>query len=188
MKFLSLYPDAEVMQIPDIVLFTCAEDYGVLPQKRFGVLFCFRSDKEAQMTEENRVFLQQTIASLGKKILYTDTNVENDGICTINRLLLVSTKLTEFASAELVITDRLHGMIFSAISGTPCLAFGNNNYKVSESYKWIKDLPYMKFCPEITCSSENIRELLNMKNCKYDKSILQPYYKKIQDKLLEEFS
>lgn len=38
----------------------------------------------------------------------------------------------------MVITDRLHGMIFCYITNTPCLVFQNNIYKVRETYEWIK--------------------------------------------------
>lgn len=44
----------------------------------------------------------------------------------------------------MVITDRLHGMIFAAITGTPCIAFDNISKKVSGVYKWIESLEYIK--------------------------------------------
>ena len=49
--------------------------------------------------------------------------------------LYVYNKLTEFASARLVITDRLHGLIFSAITNTPCIAFDNLSGKVHGTYR-----------------------------------------------------
>ena len=48
-----------------------------------------------------------------------------DDYCKENREQLLKQKIEEFQSAELVITDRLHGMIFSVITGTPCIAFDN---------------------------------------------------------------
>ncbi len=48
------------------------------------------------------------------EIKYTDTQM--DDYCKENREQLLKQKIEEFQSAELVITDRLHGMIFSVIT------------------------------------------------------------------------
>ena len=53
--------------------------------------------------------------------------------------------MQEFCDAKLVITDRLHGMIFAAISETPCIVFSNYNHKVGGTYEWIKQLPYIRY-------------------------------------------
>ena len=53
----------------------------------------------------------------------------------------VLSKLEEFSSAELVITDRLHGMIFCAVTGTPCIVINSKSPKVRGCYQWICDLP-----------------------------------------------
>ena len=47
-----------------------------------------------------------------------------------NRVEIIMDKFKDFQKSELVITDRLHGMVFCAISGTPCIVFGNYNQKV----------------------------------------------------------
>ena len=59
-------------------------------------------------------------------------------------------KWEEFKHARLVITDRLHGMIFSAITGTPCVALNNSNGKVGFEYEWLKNLPYIGFVDDST--------------------------------------
>ena len=43
-------------------------------------------------------------------------------------------RLKAFASYDFVITDRLHGMIFSYICGTPCILFDNKTHKISGVY------------------------------------------------------
>ena len=59
-------------------------------------------------------------------------------------LIIFHTKRDKFSKAELVITDRLHGMIFSVITKTPCLVFDNKNHKISETYTaWLKDCNYI---------------------------------------------
>ena len=47
-------------------------------------------------------------------------------------------KLKEFAECETVVTDRLHGMIFSYITSTPCLAVSNSTGKSLYAYNdWL---------------------------------------------------
>jgi len=47
--------------------------------------------------------------------------------------------LNDFSSSKLVVTDRLHGMVFAALAGTPCVVMGNCNYKVKGIYNWIEN-------------------------------------------------
>ena len=51
----------------------------------------------------------------------------------------------QIAESELMITDRLHGMIFSYTSGTKCIAFDNLSKKVSGvQSKWLEDKSAVK--------------------------------------------
>lgn len=69
---------------------------------------------------------------------------------------LVNNKLCEFASSKLVITDRLHGMIFSVVTGTPAIVFDNSNHKIKHAYKdWLSDVPYIYFADE----NSNLNEI-----------------------------
>ena len=62
----------------------------------------------------------------------------------------VKNKLEQFKKAKLIITDRLHGMIFATITATPCIAFGNSNGKVKNVYGWLKHNEYIKYVYIIT--------------------------------------
>ena len=79
---------------------------------------CLRSDKESVMNHQNVDEIESFLKDRISEIRYTDTQMDN--YCKENRELLLKQKIKEFQSAELVITDRLHGMIFAAITGTPC--------------------------------------------------------------------
>ena len=44
-----------------------------------------------------------------------------------------------------MITDRLHGMIFAAITGTPCVVLQNNNHKIKATYEsWLRPLKHIR--------------------------------------------
>ena len=52
-------------------------------------------------------------------VRYTDTVVPGE-IIPKERRNAIKKKIEQFASVQLVVTDRLHGMVFAAIAGTPC--------------------------------------------------------------------
>ena len=95
----------------------------------------------------------------------------------------VSKQLKIISEHELVITDRLHGMIFSVITKTSCIAIKNNNYKISSSYEWFKNLEYIKMIRDNDLN-EFIKLIQYFKNKNtqnvYDKKIFQYYYNKIR--------
>ena len=100
---------------------------------------------------------------------YSGQKVKGLIFCSrIDESVALSNKFTEFNRAKLVITDRLHGMIFAAITETPCVVFGSYTHKIVESYKWLKDLEYIKFCEDINDFEEKIDEVVSAKNKKYD--------------------
>ena len=92
-------------------------------------------------------------------------------------------KYIKFRECELVITDRIHGMIFAAITGTPCIAMSNYNHKVKGTYKWIEPLEYIKFAENINDIPKLIDELKKFKDIKYDNKFLMKYYNKIIEEI-----
>ena len=48
--------------------------------------------------------------------------------------------LKKFAKAKIVVTDRLHGMIFTIITNTPCIAINNLSGKVKGVYDTLSDI------------------------------------------------
>lgn len=129
--------------VPDIVT---SYKYNSSQKNRDGILLCFRSDIEKVLDESE---IDVVISTINKKypdsnIAFTDTVIDGQ-IDISKRADIVKSKLDEFAQSKLVVTDRLHGMIFAAITSTPCIAFGNSNGKVEGVYKWICDNKYVRF-------------------------------------------
>lgn len=67
--------------------------------------------------------------------------------------------LNHISEMELLITDRLHGMIFGFITGTPTIALSNNNPKIRESYKWIESCPYVSFIADVRDLPETLDKM-----------------------------
>lgn len=158
------YPNCDVILTPDIVLSMNKLDN---PYKREGITFCFRRDAEKVLTPEEEKYIINECKKISDKVFYTDMMSER-AVTKENRVDIIMDKFKDFQKSELVITDRLHGMVFCAISGTPCIVFGNYNQKVKGTYEWIKDLPYIKYIDNVSDIKLCLDELMKIKDSNFD--------------------
>jgi pyruvyl transferase EpsI len=157
------FPNVKCLLCPDIVFYIsniCTS------RTREGVLLCLRNDLEKTMSESFTGSITNILKSSNLKYKY-ETTILNKSVSPKTRNHELHRKWKIFSASRLVITDRLHAMIFSAITGTPCLAFDNKSKKVSGSYKWIEDVPYIKFAEDLRQAQELISELYSLENCTY---------------------
>lgn len=159
----------KVILTPDIVLYLnkCQSK-----TTRLGALLCCRNDIEGILNEEDKKLLMNALKENYKIVGITDTVGGNN-------FQAVEEKLDEFRKSEIVITDRIHGMIFATITGTPCIALSNYNYKVKGTYEWIKHLEYIEFTDNIDNVPMLINKLKNIQSTKYDNSFAIRNYEKI---------
>lgn len=129
--------------------------------ERKGVVMCLRDDDEKLLKPiEKEKLLELVEESFEVKNNY-DTHINKNNLSIEERNDELDKIWTAFKKAELVITDRLHGMIFCYITKTPCLVFQNNNHKVKGSYQWIKDKSNIKLID--TFSEKEINDFLKNK-------------------------
>ena len=151
--------------VPDIVMSTSAKQLGVVnSSKPTGILTCLRNDKECALKAEHYTILDGAIGDTGLTITKTDTHAGGSGLSKAECNKLLSNKIQQFAEAQLVITDRLHGMILCMLSGTPCLVLPNSNHKIRQTYlDWLKDHPRLIFVEleNFTQVSKYIDQLLS---------------------------
>jgi pyruvyl transferase EpsI len=145
---------------------------------RNGVILCFRQDKEKACSDDTIDTIKKILVN--NEILFFEPDIHlyrtvkrKDGESELQK------KLSEFSQAKLVITDRLHGMIFAAITGTPCIAFDNSTGKVAGVYLWIQKLPYIKLVSEEEISEGIIREALSFMACKYENNEIQEHMRRM---------
>ena len=176
-KMRQLYPNNQVLLTPDIVLSMEGRSYS---QRRNGVLMCLRNDGEKAMSGDIYHSLLHVVRSWGQKVEPIDM-IADKPISPALRDMVVETQMKRFSCAELVITDRLHGMVFAALTGTPCIVFRNYNHKVLGTYEWIQYLPYIRYAESVDDVEKYLPELLAMENCEYDNTPLMPYFEKLAE-------
>ncbi|WP_080656976.1 polysaccharide pyruvyl transferase family protein [Selenomonas ruminantium] len=132
---------------------------------RRGALLCFRKDKEAV----NEYQCESEIISVLQDLKLSWKQIDTVVKCNVNmveRNAQVEKILDEFSGAEIVFTDRLHGMIFSAITGTPCLAFDNISKKITGSYIWLKEFNNIRVYDDKIDIKDVISELRSLNDAK----------------------
>ncbi|HDY7821908.1 TPA: polysaccharide pyruvyl transferase family protein [Vibrio vulnificus] len=131
---------------PDIVFSLGVLD---LSYPRDGVVTAFRDDVEGIFKKVEIDKILSKLESEFNKVTITDT--------TTNYPISIDMREDElfkiwhvFSSAELIVTDRLHGMIFAYITNTPCIVLKTYNHKVTGQYKWLENEPGILLVDDIT--------------------------------------
>lgn len=165
----------DVALVPDMVLSLnkCKND-----QVRRGCLLCLRGDYEKTRTDAQEQMIRDQAANLfGNAVIDTDMVVDGQ-VTADQREKELQAKFDQFSKSELIITDRLHGMIFCAITGTPCIVVDSKSPKVRGCYEWIKNLDYIRFVDDVSNIAEEYAKIPK-ENHVYDNTHLQHYYNEL---------
>lgn len=149
---------------------------------RDGIMLCLRSDKESALDTEQKMSLYHLAKEYGNNIMVTDTIAEYE-LAIEEREEFLEKKWKVFSKARVVITDRLHGMIFSMITGTPCIVLGNNHHKVYETYCTLAKCEYLYYCASVLEVEELLPEVLS-KPLPLHKTDFSEEYVKIEKQIL----
>lgn len=125
---------------PDIALYSKID---ATTAARSGCMLLMRSDKERALNDEERRGIEAAVRERFETVVIGDTVRRSLG--KRDRKAALEALYAEICASSLVVTDRLHGMILSAISGTPCVVFANSYQKIRASMQWVDDLPYIRF-------------------------------------------
>ncbi|MBR2744800.1 MAG: polysaccharide pyruvyl transferase family protein [Clostridia bacterium] len=162
------FDKCKVYLTPDIVM-TMREHFDY---ERNNVLLMFRSDKEKTLSSNAQERIINIVNNMYGNYIKSDMHLGED-VTNIDgdlREKTVREKFKQLNTCKLVITDRLHGMIFSAVTETPCVVFGSYTHKIKESYKWLKNLGYIDFCDDVNMLEEKILKVSACKDRHYDNS------------------
>lgn len=132
------FPNTKIMLVPDIALYYFDELDSLRTYKKENVVtFCLREDRENVRVNDiiekiKEVFEKHNLA-IGKTSTINEVRVPEN-----KRKKSVIDRLEVFAKSKFIVTDRLHGMIFAYLVGTPCFILENKTKKVSGVYdKWL---------------------------------------------------
>ena len=121
---------------------------GILDSKehfeRRGITFILRSDKERVDHSTLIAGLQNYFKARGITFSIIDTVVHRV-VDERNRDAEVMNLINAIKSSRLVVTDRFHGTILSAITRTPVIAMKSLDTKISSGIKWFADLDYVLY-------------------------------------------
>lgn len=177
--------EKNVFLVPDIVLYLKND---CIINERTCILTMKRNDHEGNSSEK--------ISSLAKKIqtefnfpIADIDNIKNYKISYSNREEELLKQFNEISKAKIMITDRLHGMIFAIITNTPCVVFDNNNKKISGVYNaWLKDCKNIYIVNETEeIDFEKIKSIINSDNKEFSKKHINDKFndiKKLCDKII----
>ncbi len=173
------FENVQFKYVPDIVLSLCEGD---LHQKRENSLFCFRGDLEKTISDADREKLHFYLREKGIKCGIIST-IHSGNISKRERCYRLKELWKLISGSKLLLTDRLHGMIFAAITGTPCLALDNKSKKVSGVYEWISELNYIHVCKDVGEMIDLIPEFYEKGEQTYPTFMLSDAFRKIEELL-----
>ena len=165
--------------VPDIALYLSFSNNEI---KRDGILLCFRNDKESVLTDSDKRTIYENCNHICTNVKYTDT-INKKKIKINNRDNILNKKIDEFLHAQLVITDRLHGMIFSVITGTPCIVLDNISGKIFGVYDlWLSENKYITFRRDVSSVDQGlISDFMKKGGYVYNPKKFDLYWKKIME-------
>lgn len=177
------FTNNKIIKCPDIV-FYLNNKINIKNTKRTNIMTCLRKDKETYVSMDKKQEFLEKLNNKYDNIVVSDTVVDYP-VSQDDREKELFNLWTKFYNSKVVITDRLHGMIFCAITKTPCIVTRSLDHKVVESYKWIKDLNYIRMVEgldfdEIDKIIEELSNLEHIDEFDFDKE----YFDKLKDYIL----
>lgn len=182
--FQTHFPNNKSLLVPDIVM---SLDRVQPTFERKNAVICLREDKEKKLTDNQHKELLSIIKSNYKNISFRDTHIGTDFMGLKTRVSELFSIWDSFKKAELVVTDRLHGMIFCFVTNTPVLVLLNNNHKVQSSFEWIRNAANIHLVPEYSAKNiQNVIDQIKSDPFENKKQNLLPKFDKIKEVVLNQ--
>lgn len=167
------------LQTSDIVTYLNYSKEKNLDRK--NILFCLRKDKEKVSNEDDiKKIIQYFNEKLpNEKIIFVDTVFPGKFSLNKGKKYLMKF-LNKTKKSKIFVTDRLHGMIFATITGTPCIAMANSSGKVKGVHKWIsQNNDFVKFVENFEDFEKQIKEFDFEKNNIYNNEEIRKNFNRI---------
>jgi pyruvyl transferase EpsI len=177
---------------PDM-FFYCDGYFNTSKQRNGKALLCLRHDIEKNIEGKDLEFIKNTLKQNNLDYSYQDTQLDNP----TNEFILslqsnYTIKSSEFAVEKLidvffqhqfVVTDRFHGVIFSYLTNTPCIALKSADHKIEEGVNWITDSNFIYYLGnDYSKIADYIKQATNVIPHK-NKNIKEEYFVKLKENL-----
>lgn len=135
------FPQLNLKLCPDIVL---TFNLNAPEYTRSGLQLMLRDDGESVLTKEDRALIKKICTRIDPQLLITDTahHMKMTDVQYRNGVFL--NFIEQIKKKSLVVTDRLHGVIFCYITKTPCIAINSHNGKVKNAINTYMKCDYIK--------------------------------------------
>ena len=161
------YFDCNIVLTPDMVLYSNYSNQLKLERK--GAIIILNNELEGTQNEQDKLLIEKIVGQYTEDIRFNDI-VLNSDISVFDRKDVVAAFMKKIAEAELVITNRLEGMLFCAITQTPCIVLPNCNRNAEEVYEWLSKTEYIIIIKDLNDLEEALDRLLAIDNLHYDNS------------------
>jgi pyruvyl transferase EpsI len=106
---------------------------------RRGILACIRDgNDESGIDDHTRGEIDRAIGSIDPNFEKSN-NTYSQNIPPGLRGMVINEELKKFARHKVIVTDRLHGMIFAAVTNTPCVVISALTQKIREFVLFFED-------------------------------------------------
>ncbi len=154
-----MFPSLRTILIPDIATYLFRSMGPSEAFERSGIALCLRTDGEKFYSEQQISDLRQKLSET-YDVCMTDTHIHRR-VLPQERRACAQERIDAFSHKRLIVTDRFHGVIFSILSRTPCIALRSCDHKVTDGVKWFKDLPGVFY-------AESTEDVLRLVQSAYD--------------------
>lgn len=172
-----------VVMCPDVV-HSLIGRFKQYKYERNGILVCKRKDDEDMLISSSE--LKENLDQLSMEVDWMDTELEIlPAELKMDTEYILNDIVREISKHQLVITDRLHGTIFSLIANTPVLLIGLKSDKVQSNYEWYEEIPeILRYVDKIDRISDLYDKIEEMLHREYDYKIPDYFHQKYFDKFL----
>lgn len=165
---------------PDIVLSLDLTNKNI--KRDSNLLLCLRNDSEIYRKKEVEKFIN-FIKENYKNIIYKDTKLDDNLVNLDNKEKHLKNILNSFSKSNIIITNRLHGMIFAVITGSKCISIDNSNHKIRNTYyTWLSNYKNIYFIDDLSdIDYKKIKEFIDSKYENFDNNKLKDKFQNLKE-------
>lgn len=176
----SCFKNNKILLTPDIVLYLLKSPTFKKMKLELkntideDVLMIMRDDREKLLKNEDEEGLFSLLSNNQIHFKVSDTHIGlGKYISDDNRLTKLLDKWNEYTASKMIITDRLHGMIFSILMNKPVIGLNINNWKIQSTYEsWLKDIDGVDFLDVNEITRDKIKESIKLQGINIEESSL----------------